>query len=277
MMSIFKLNNGVSIPSVGFGTWQLPKGDVAQNAVKLAIEYGYRHIDTAAAYENEESVGKAVTESRVDRKDIFVTTKLWNTNRGYDNALRAFDESLRKLNLDYVDLYLIHWPDATKEGAGVNKETWKALEKLYKEKRTRAIGVCNFWEHHLTDLLQGVDIVPMVNQIEFHPGIHQEKLLKLCKENKIVVEGWSPLGSGGILQNETLKGIAESHGKTIAQICLRWAIQHNVLPLPKSATPSRIKDNLLIFDFELSEKEMHTIDDLNNIGGPFLNPDTIKF
>lgn len=276
-MKTLTLNNGVTIPSVGFGTWQLPNGDVTVNAVKQAIEYGYRHIDTATAYENEESVGKAMAESKVARKDLFVTAKLWNTDRGYDKTLRAFDESLRKLNLDYVDLYLIHWPDVTKDGASTNRETWKAFERLYKDGKTRSIGVCNFWEHHLSDLLQGANVPPMVNQIEFHPGVHQEKLVKLCQENKIVVEGWSPLGSGGILQNETLKNIAETYGRTVAQICLRWVIQHEVLPLPKSVTPPRIKDNLLVFDFELSEKDMRTIDNLKNIGGPSLNPDSIDF
>ena len=276
----FTLNNGVLIPCVGYGTWQTPNGDVAIDSVKEAIKAGYRHIDTAAAYGNEKSVGRAVREAGEKREKLFVTSKLWNKNRGYDKTLAAFEKTMQDLQLEYLDLYLIHWPAAigtTKDWEKENADTWRAMEKLYEEGRIKAIGVSNFLIHHLKALLRTANVKMTVNQIEFHPGMMQKETTDFCKQNDILVEAWSPLGTGKMLGNETLKEIAARYDKTVAQLCIRWCLQNDVLPLPKSVTTSRIKENAQVFDFEISPFDMQTINDMKYFGGSGLDPDKVTF
>jgi len=267
------LSNGVEIPILGFGTYKIEDDKVAVNSVREAIKTGYRHIDTASFYKNEENVGNGIREglkhTGLKRKDIFVTTKVWNTEQGYENTLNAFSNSLQRLNMDYVDLYLIHWPvtkDYADEWQSRIKETWKAMEKLYNEGKIRAIGVSNFLVHHLEELISGCEIEPMVNQIEFHSGHNQKETVEFCKKHEIVVEAWSPLGRGVILENEFLSEIAKRYNKTIAQICIRWIIQQDIVALPKSVTQKRIKSNFEIFDFELSREDMDKITNMEPAG-----------
>jgi diketogulonate reductase-like aldo/keto reductase len=274
---VFVLNNGTIIPCIGFGTWQTPDGQTATASVKYAIETGYRHIDTAAIYGNEKGVGQGIRESGIARNDLFVTTKLWNTNRSYDACLKAFDVSLENLGLDHVDLYLIHWPCNKPDGAKVNADTWRAFEKLYRDGRVKSIGVSNFLVHHLRALLDVAEIIPAIDQIEFHPGQMQPETVSFCKQNGILVQAWSPLGTGRMLNNPTLTSIASRYNKSVAQLCIRWALQNDALPLPKSVTPSRIKENIEVFDFEISDDDMLTINSMPYFGGSGLNPDTIPF
>lgn len=267
------LHNGVQMPWVGLGVFKVQNGDEVIQAVKTAIKHGYRSIDTAAVYKNEEGVGKAIIQSEVDRKELFITSKVWNEDQGYDTTLKAFDTSLGKLGLDYLDLYLIHWP-----GKDRFKATWKALEKLYKDGRVRAIGVSNFKIHHLQELLQDAEIVPMVNQVELHPLLTQVDLRNYCKEHKIQIEAWGPLAQGQLVDNETLRTIGEKYGKTPAQVILRWDIQSEIVTIPKSIKEERIKENGHIFDFTLSLEDMEAINLLNQdyrAGG--LDPDKILF
>lgn len=275
----YTLRNGVQIPCVGFGTWQVPDGDDAVRSVKEALRAGYRHIDTAAIYRNEESVGEAIRSSGVPRDEIFVTTKLWNTNRSYKQVLMACDFSLSRLGLDYLDLYLIHWPAnkarGGKSGEQCNLETWGAMEKLCKDGKVRAIGMSNFLPHHLAPILAAAEIAPMVDQIEFHPGFMQAETVAYCREHGMLVEAWSPLGRGLVLQDPTLGKIARAHGKSPAQVCVRWCMQHGVLPLPKSVTRERIVQNAQVFDFELSPDEMAAVDALPELGYSGLSPDEI--
>ena len=278
-MRTMKLNNGVTIPSIGYGTWQSPDSEITVEGVKTAVSVGYRHIDAAAVYGNEQNVGKGIAECGIPREELFITSKVWNTERGYEKTLAAFEKTIKDLGVSYLDLYLIHWPAASHmfdNWEEINLETWRAMTDLYKAGKIRAIGVSNFKPHHLKALME-TEIKPMVNQIEFHPGLLQKDTISFCRENGILTEGWSPLGTGRMLNNPVLMEIAEKYGRTPAQICIRWCIQHNVLPLPKSVTPSRIKENLKVFDFGIDTEDMERIDALNNFGGSGLNPDTVDF
>lgn len=276
----FKLRNGVEIPCVGFGTYLTPDGDTCVNSVKEALSAGYRHIDTAEFYANEESVGKALAESGISRDEVFVTTKLWNTNQGYDSALRHFEMSAKKLGLDTVDLYLIHWPMAKDFVADYPKtllDTWRAFERLYEEGRARAIGVCNCLKHHLKVIIDNSKVAPMVNQIEFHAGLVQKEAEEFSKQNGVVVEAWAPLCRGRAFGNPVLESIAAKHGKTQAQVLVRWCLDKGVLPLPKSVTPSRIRENIDVFDFALSADEIAAIETIEGVGRIGSNPDDAKY
>lgn len=278
-LKYFSLSNNTQIPSIGFGTWLIENGDSAVKNISDALKCGYRHIDTAAAYGNEESVGRAIRESGIDRSEIFVTSKVWNTERGYDKALAAFDKTMEKLGLDYLDLYLVHWPcnvGSREEWSKVNSETWCALEKLYKDKRVKAIGVSNFKVHHLEELLKSCSVVPMVNQIEFHPGFMQKEILDCCQRNNILVEAWSPLGRGRMAASELLQELSGKYGKSIAQICIRWCLQNGVLPLPKTVTQSRMVENADVFDFEISVEDMNRINSMEQFGWSGHDPDTFE-
>lgn len=275
----FQLSNGYSIPCVGFGTWKTPDGETAISSVRHAIACGYRHIDTAAVYRNEAGVGQGIAEGGVDRKDLFVTSKVWNTERGYDKTLRAFDKTLSDLKTDYLDLYLIHWPANAKnfpDWDKINQDTWKAMTKLYKDGRVRAIGLSNFLPHHMKSLMDA-EVRPMIDQIEFHPGFTQPETVAFCKENGILVEAWSPLGNGRVLENDLLVSLAQKYNRSVAQLCVRWCLQHETLPLPKSVTPSRIEENARIFDFEISKEDMEKIDSLSGVGASGLYPDEVDF
>ena len=271
-----KLSNGVELPVVGFGTWQSPSGETAKNAVKCALESGYRHVDTAAIYGNEESVGEGIRASGVRREDIFLTTKHWITERGYEKTIRACEDSLRRLGTDYADLYLIHWPcveKVTPEWAEINLSTWRGFEKLYRDGKVRAIGVSNFLEGQLVPLLKDAEIRPMVNQIEFHPGYTQSGTVKFSEAEGMVVEAWSPLGCGTVLGDPTVNAIAGAHGKTAVHVCIRYALQKGVVPLPKSVTPSRIADNTKVFDFALTDEDMAALDAMPKTGYSGFYPD----
>ncbi|MDU0332696.1 aldo/keto reductase [Paenibacillus barengoltzii] len=256
------LNNGVQMPWLGLGVFKAKEGEEVVQAVKAAIRAGYRSIDTASAYRNEEGVGQgvreALQENGLQRKDVFITSKVWNSDQGFETTLKSFDDSLKRLGLDYLDLFLVHWPVK-----GKYKETYRALEKVYAEGKVRAIGVSNFQIHHLEDLLSEAKVVPAVNQVEFHPYLSQKELLRYCTEKGIQLEAWSPLGQGHLLEHELLKGIASKYGKTVAQIILRWDVQLGVVTIPKSIREARIIENADIFDFELSAEEMQAIDGLN--------------
>jgi 2,5-diketo-D-gluconate reductase A len=265
------LNNGVAIPQLGFGVFQVPPDEVIE-PVETAINAGYRLIDTAAAYRNEKGVGKAISNSGVAREDLFITTKLWNADQGYDNAMRAFDGSLSRLGIEAVDLYLIHWPIPKRN---LYVDTWKALEKIYADGRARAIGVSNFTIHHLNRLREETGIIPAVNQVELHPRWPQEELREFHAEHQIATEAWSPIGQGqGLLEDPTVVSLAEAKGKSPAQVVLRWHIQHGVIAIPKSVTPARIRQNLEIFDFELDDEEMAILSGLSSGGRIGPDPET---
>ncbi|MBR3971909.1 MAG: aldo/keto reductase [Ruminococcus sp.] len=273
------LTNGVVMPSVGFGTYKSKNGEEAYNAVREAIRCGYRLIDTAEFYGNEESIGKAVKESGVARREILITSKVWNTNRGYDNTMRAFERSLKTLDTDYMDLYLIHWPANAlqySEPHKVNLDTYKALISLYEQGLVKAIGVSNFKPHHLEPLMY-TNVKPMVNQIEFHPGFMQNETVAFCKDNDILVEAWSPMARGEIFSHPTIKTLSEKYRCTPAQLCVRWCLQHSVLPLPKSVTAERIRSNKDVFFFEISEQDMKLIDAMPFCGGSGHDSDKVEF
>lgn len=259
-MQFVTLNNGLQMPQLGYGVWQV-EDEKATPAVLKAIETGYRSIDTAAVYGNERGVGQAIKESGVPREELFITTKVWNADQGYDATLKAFDESIEKLGLDYIDLYLIHWPVPAED---MYVDTYKALEKLYADGRVKAIGVCNFDIDHLQRLLDECEVKPVLNQVECHPHLVQKELKSFCKENDIYVEAWSPLMQGGVvLENDIVKAIADKHGKTPAQVILRWHLQNDSIVIPKSVTPSRIEENFNVFDFELTQEDMDQITSLD--------------
>jgi len=276
----YKLSNGVGIPCIGFGTWQTPDGDVAVRSVAAAIEAGYRHIDTAQAYGNEESVGKGIRESGIDRKDLFVTTKLWNSNHSYKLTMRTFEESMNKLGLDYLDLFLIHWPNPVAfrdHWQEANAESWKAMEELYEAGKIRAIGVSNFRPHHIEEILKTAKIAPMVNQIRLCPGDTQDETVNWCRDHGMVLEAYSPLGIGQIFEVPEMQKLAAKYQRSIAQVCIRWSLQRGYLPLPKSVTPSRIQENLKVFDFELSDEDVRLIADLKGCVGYASDPDRTNF
>ena len=252
-----RLNSGAEIPQVGLGVWQSPRGEGTRSAVLAALRFGYRHVDTARIYGNEADVGAAVRESGIARGEVFVTTKLWNDDQGYDSALRAYDASLKRLGLDDVDLYLIHWPVA-----GKRLESWRALERLYEEKRARAIGVSNFLEPHLLELLGKAHHVPAVNQIELTPFLQRRETRALCRKHGIVVEAYSPLTRGRRLNDPVVVGVAQRVGRTAAQVLLRWGLQHGHVILPKSTRPERIAENGTLFDFVLDDRAMSELDAL---------------
>lgn len=267
-----ELNMGAQIPAIGFGTWKIRLNGSAQRAVAEALQAGYRHIDTARIYGNEKGVGRAIGASGIDRKEIFVTTKLWNGDQGHDSALKAFDGSLRRLGMEYVDLYLIHFPVT-----GKRQESWKALEQIYKSGRAKAIGVSNYTVKHLEELLASSSVVPAVNQVEFHPFLYQdqEPLLKFCKSRGILVEAYSPLAHGKRIDEPLVGEIAAKYGKSNAQILLRWAVQQGTVPLVKSTHHERIVENLQIFDFRLADNDMQAINNLSHGTRTFWDPTNV--
>jgi methylglyoxal/glyoxal reductase len=272
LQSTTTLNNGVKMPWFGLGVFKVEEGPELVNAVKTAIEHGYRSIDTAAIYDNEEGVGQGIKESGFSREDLFVTSKVWNADLGYESTLAAYQTSLDKLGLDYLDLYLIHWPVA-----GKYKEAWRALETLYEEGRVRAIGVSNFQVHHLEDLMKDAEIKPMVNQVEYHPRLTQKEVQAFCREQGIQLEAWSPLMQGQLIDNEVLAGIAAKYNKSVAQIILRWDLQNGVVTIPKSTKEHRIIENSQVFDFDLSQEDMQLIDNLNQNHRVGPDPDNFEF
>ncbi|KOR86229.1 glyoxal reductase [Bacillus sp. FJAT-22058] len=270
------LHNGVKMPWFGLGVFKVEEGPELVNAVKMAIKHGYRSIDTAAIYENEEGVGQGIREglkeAGISREDLFVTSKVWNADLGYESTIAAYEKSLQKLGLEYLDLYLIHWPVE-----GKYKEAWRALETLYKEGKVKAIGVSNFQIHHLKDLMEDAEVKPMVNQVECHPRLTQKEVQAFCKEQGIQLEAWSPLMQGELLDNEVLQAIATKHGKSVAQVILRWDLQNGIVTIPKSTKEHRIVENSTVFDFELTEEEMNQIDGLNQNHRVGPDPDNFDF
>lgn len=270
------LNNGVEMPWFGLGVFKVEDGPELVEAVKSAIKAGYRSIDTAAIYGNEKAVGEGIRAgieaTGISREELFITSKVWNVDQGYEETIAAYEESLKKLELDYLDLYLVHWPVE-----GKYKDTWRALETLYKEDRVRAIGVSNFQIRHLQDVMKDAEIKPMINQVEYHPRLTQKELQAFCKEQGIQMEAWSPLMQGQLLDNETLQEIAEKHGKTTAQVILRWDLQNGVITIPKSTKEHRIIANADIFNFELTKEDMEKIDALNQNHRVGPDPDNFDF
>lgn len=262
------LNDGQKLPTVGFGTYK-SEGQEGIEAVSTAISSGYSLIDTAAVYGNEETVGKGIKASGASREDIFVTTKLWRENLGYESTKKEFEKSLNRLDLEYIDLYLIHWPANAKNYDNwqkTNADTWRAMEELQAEGKIKSIGVSNFFQEHLEALFETAKVIPAVNQIEFHPGYWQQELVSYCEKQNIILEAWSPLARGKVFENEVLKEIAKAHNKSVSQVCLRWIIQHEVIAIPKSTNPERIQENIELFDFELTSAEMEKIDHLPKMG-----------
>ncbi len=269
----FILENGVEIPFIGYGTYLVTEN--GEKTISDALEAGYRHLDTARRYGNEKEVGSAVKHSGLPRREIFLTSKVWKENLGYDNTMRSFEASLKDLDVNYLDLFLIHWPlpHPQADWRKLDVESWRALERLYQEGAVRAIGVSNFLPHHLLHLFQHAETLPMVNQLEYHPGYIQQATVSFCQSHGLQVEAWSPLGRASVLQEPLLLELAEKYGKSTAQICLRFALQNNVLPLPKSASPVRMKQNLDVFDFELSQEDMYRLMTLPETGWSGLHPD----
>jgi methylglyoxal/glyoxal reductase len=258
LQSSIMLSNGVEIPRLGLGVYQIPPGEHTLRTVKYALNIGYRHIDTAWLYDNERDVNRAVLESGIKREEVFITTKVWNSDQGYRSTLGACERSLRRLGLTYIDLYLIHWPVL-----GKTKDTWKAMIQLLREGKTRAIGVSNYTITHLQEILQNFDVVPSVNQVEFHPFLYQNELLGFCKNNKIQLEAYSPLTRAKKLNHPTITNLANKYSKTSAQILIRWSLQHDLVVIPKSIHERRIKENSEVFNFQLEEADMKLLNSLN--------------
>jgi len=252
-----KLQNGIEMPIFGLGTWTL-KGQECVQAVHWAIEMGYRLIDTAALYGNEREIGKAIQDSKIPREELFITSKVWNSDQGYENTLKAFEKSLNRLNLSYLDLYLIHWPVS-----GLRNDTWRALEKIYENNRVKAIGVSNFTIRHIDELLSKTSVIPMVNQIEFSPFLYQKELLEYCNSKNILLEAYSPLTRGRKFNNSTLRSISLKYNKSVPQVLIRWGLQHKIIEIPKSSNRQHIKENADVFDFELNTNDMNQLDGLN--------------
>ncbi|MBO0601881.1 aldo/keto reductase [Sporosarcina sp. E16_3] len=276
LQSTTTLHNGTKMPWLGLGVFKVEEGQELVNAVKTAIAHGYRSVDTAAIYGNEVGVGQgireAIEETGIAREDLFITSKVWNSELGYESTIAAYEESLTKLGVDYLDLYLIHWPVA-----GKYKEAWRALETLYKEGRVKAIGVSNFQIHHLEDLMKDAEIKPMVNQVEYHPRLTQKELQAFCQQQDIQLEAWSPLMQGQLLDNTDLQKIADKYGKSVAQVVLRWDLQNGVITIPKSTKEHRIAENATVFDFELTADDMKRIDSLNQNHRVGPDPDNFDF
>lgn len=268
MTSFITLNDGNSIPSIGFGTYKATEEE-AIDAIKFAVEKGYRLFDTAAKYENEAVVGAGIRKSGIPRTALFITTKLWREELGYNEAKKAFERSLQLLQLDYIDLYLIHWPANARNYDNwqkANADSWKAMEELQQEGKIKSIGVSNFFPVHLDALMQSAKIRPALNQIEFHPGYWQPEVTGYCKQHNIAIEAWSPLARGRVFKNPLLQSLAEKHNKSISQICLRWIIEHGAIPIPKSTTKERIAENMDVFDFNLAHEEIEQINNLPQMG-----------
>jgi diketogulonate reductase-like aldo/keto reductase len=263
-----RLNNGIEIAYLGLGVYQSPPGKVTQRAVRYALDIGYRHIDTAQIYGNEEDVGYAVRESGIKRDDVFITTKVWNSYQGYDSTLQACEQSLRRLGMTYVDLYLIHWPVQ-----GMSLDTWRAMVKLLHTGKARAVGVSNYSIQELQEILQNTDVVPAVNQVEFHPFLYQKHLLSFCEKNSIQLEAYSPLTRGYRLNHPTVTTVAKKYNnKTPAQVLIRWSLQHGLVVIPKSIHEDRIRENSQVFDFQLAPEDMKLLDSLNeNLQTVFLD------
>lgn len=280
-MQYYTLHNDIQIPALGFGTWKLKDGQEAYDAVSFALKEGYTHIDTAQIYGNEASVGRAIKDSCMAREEVFLTTKIWNTHHNYDEAMASFEESLEKLQTEYVDLLLIHWPNpiGVRENDGYierNRQVWQAMEDLYKEGRVKAIGVSNFREHHLTSLMEVANITPMVNQIKLAPGLTEEKLVAFCRQHDIIPEAYSPLGHGSIFEHEGIQALADKYNTTSAQLALAWSLAKGFLPLPKSATPKNIQSNLDIFEIQLTAEDIELLDKMTGIA-EVSDPDTTDF
>ena len=274
----YTLNNGVKVPCIAFGTYKAAEGNSA-DIIAAAIEEGYRYFDTASFYETEEYLAEAFQKSGLPREDFFIATKLWKEEMGYEETLAAFERSSQKLNTDYIDLYLIHWPKPThdyEDWKQLNIDTWKALEKLYKEGKVRAIGVSNFLPHHLDNLFENCEIKPMVDQIEYHPGYTQEATVQYCKQHDILVQAWSPIARGRILQDVTLIELAEKYSVSVAKLALRFCIQNDVLPLPKASSKERMRENMDLFDFEISDEDMKRLNTLPQIGWSGEHPDRAR-
>ena len=276
----YTLSNGVQIPCIGFGTWQSADGEEAYSAVRTALDCGYRHIDTAAIYGNEKSVGRAVRSSGIPRGELFITTKLWNTEHSYEKAKAAFTDSMDKLGLDYLDLYLIHWPNPLHfrdRWAEANAEAWRAMEELYTAEKVCAIGISNFLPRHIDPLLNTAKVVPMVNQLRLCPGDIQPAAVAASRAQGMLLQAYSPFGTGKIFTVPEMQALAEKYGKTIAQICVRWSLQLGFNPLPKSVTPDRIAENAAVFDFTLDDADVALIESLTGCVGMAKNPDETPF
>lgn len=268
-MENYILYNKTKIPQIGFGT-SLIEGEECIKNIKNALDAGYRHIDTAAAYKNEKEIGQAIRESNIPREEIFITSKVWKDSMGYEKTMKSFNKTLTDLNTEYIDLFLIHWP--CNKDKQINIETWRALEDLYEQGRVKAIGVSNFLKHHLQVILDNCKIKPMVDQIEYHPGLTRPETVEFCKQNDIIVEAWAPLGKGKMLSNEKLIEISGKYKKSVAQLCIRWCIQNGIVPLPKSSNIERMKQNLEVFDFQISKEDMDFIDKMEFFAGSDMNP-----